>query len=700
MPSSAADEFGTWLQRQLQRTGMSQAELADRLDLTRAAVSAWVTGRAAPREDTKRAIAEVFGVELAAVYDHTADVAVSLPLTWYHRSAHIDGGREYGNAAAFAFDADLAVLAREATQNSLDERVDSARPVRVRYTLHEISGETFYAFLDALQWQELEKHLDAAASAPQKVSRSLRAALDELRTVGKILLLRIDDYNAAGLTGPDYGNGRFAAVVRRQLDSHKQAGDRAGGSYGLGKATLWATSRFGLVLMNSTLSEPHEGRTRDRVIGRLDLPWREVDDKAYAGPAWFGEPDTDPNHKGVSRSWWADETTLRELHLERIGDEPGSSFLIVGAHDASGDAESLSEMHDKLVHSLANDFWAAMIGGTRKGPLLEADVITLQNGRTVIPEERVDPYARQPALSRALKAYLDHATVSELTASEQVAAAQVPLTVTPLKGRGKSRNKGCEHQTVLLVTEAASNAERPNRVVLMRGNRMRITEHRPRELPLGAMPFQGVLLAGYATERDEEDVQLAEDFLRASEPPEHDRWGRSEELTSLYEKGALSRLREFRSEIDKAVRALVGRREAVRKDGPEVLKELLKLEGADEGPTNRRSQGFPTVRGMTANVLDNGAWQVSVTVKVPESPDAWQVTPVVKFDVRSGGKPSVGWNMLTATENCQVESGDLIFTPGVRSAAFTGVTDPATHPVRSRFARLVVDLVKTRGGGA
>lgn len=695
---SGGEAFGSWLRRQLERTGMSQAELADRLRLTRAAVSAWVNGRAVPRDETKQAIAEVFGVKLSAVYEFTADAAVDLPLNWFHRSGHIDGGREYGNAAAFAFDADLAALAREATQNSLDEQADRTKPVRVRFTLNEISGENLNAFLGAIHWSELKGHYDAAATSSQKVSRSLRAALDELRDTGTLLLLRIDDYNAAGLTGPEYDTGRFAAVVRRQLDSHK-AGNRAGGSYGLGKATLWATSRFGLVLMNSTLSQPHEGRTLHRTIGRLDLPWHEVDGDEFAGPAWFGQPDTAFEHKGVSRSWWADDETLRGLHLDRVGDEPGTSFLIVGAHDASGDAETLQEMHEKLVRSLADDFWAAMVGGDKAGPLLEAYVSTLQNGRTLIPEERVDPYARHPSLARALKAYLDGTTVSELTAAEQVAVAHVPLTVTPRKTKGKERERGCVHQAALLLTAAADDAERPNRVVLMRGSRMRISEHRPRELPLGAMPFQGVLLAGYATERDGEDVKLAEAFLRASEPPEHDRWDRTEELTSLYERGALTRLREFRGEIDKAVRALVARRETVRANGPEPLRDLLKLKDF-EGTSSRRVKGFPTVHSINAGVLDSGAWQVSVTVKVPESQDPWQITPVAKFDVRSGGRPSVDWAVLSATENCQVESDDLIIPPGTRSASFTGVTDPTTHPVRSRFARLVVDLVKMRGGTA
>ncbi|MEV7522234.1 transcriptional regulator [Streptomyces sp. NPDC091371] len=619
-------------------------------------------------------------------------------MRWHHRTAHADGGREYGNAAAFAFDADMAVLAREATQNALDERLDVNAPVRVHYTLHELTGERLSSFLAALQWDELRPHYDRAASAKQKVSRSLRAALDDLESKESLLLLRVDDYNANGLTGPEYQDGRFAAVVRRQLDSHKESGGRAGGSYGLGKATLWAASRFGLVLINSTLSEPHEGRTERRVIGRLDLPWRQVDGESFAGPAWFGEPDTDPAHKDVSRSWWADEQAVRSLHLDRQTGEPGTSFLVVGAHDASGDAEDLRDLHDKVVRSLADGFWAAMIGGAAAGPLLEARVSTLRDGVVVVPEERVDPYARHPALSRALQAHLDGHTVDGLTSQDQVARAEVPLIVTPLKGKGRARDKGREHLAVLLLTPAADADERHSRVVCMRGNRMTISEHRPRELPLGTMPFQAVLLAGYATERDGEDVALAERFLRASEPPEHDRWDRTEELTSLYERGAVSRLKEFRSDVDKAVRALVGRREAKRAGGPAALRELL----AWDAPTGsaRRTQGFPTVRGVTAHVGESGGWSVTVEVRLPPAEDPWRLTPVAKFDVRSGGRPVVEWAALAAEEDCRVESGDLVVEPGVRRAVFRGVTDPATHPVRSRYARLVVEVQKARGGSA
>lgn len=689
-------DFGLWLDGQLKSAGKTPTELAIEVGTTRAAVSAWIAGRSIPRADQLPIITAVLnGMPVAPSMVTT----LSEPLTarWHHRPAHADGGREYGNAAAFAFDADLSVLAREATQNSLDERFDDKKPVKVNYILHELTGTHLTSFLSAIQWNELTNHLDSAASAPQKVSRSLLAALDDLRERKSLILLRVDDYNAAGLTGPEYGNGRFAAVVRRQLDSHKQSGSRAGGSYGLGKATLWATSQFGLVIVNSTLSESHEGRTERRVVGRLDLPWHEVRDNAFAGPAWLGVPDTDLDHVGVSRSFWADTEVVSDLKLTRNSNEPGTSFLIVGAHDASGDASTLEEMHHKIVRALADGFWAAMVSGRDSAPLLEARVTALQNDQVVVADERVDPHLHHRALSHSLRAYLDGETVDEFTAADQVALVKVPLTVTPLRGTGRGAGKGVKHDAVLLVTAAADGADQANRVICMRGNRMTVFEQRPREIPFGTDPFQAVLLAGYATARDGTDVELAEAFLRASEPPEHDKWDRTEELTSSYEKGSLTRLKEFRSEIDKAVRSVIGKRETNRSEGPKALRDLLKLESADNTPT-RRTHSSPTISDIEASVDVTGAWQVSVTLKIPDSNDPWVLTPLAKFDVRSGGRPTLRWQCLEGTRGCRSENGNLFIAPGTRTAAFTGKTDPSSHPVAASRARLMVEIPKARGG--
>jgi RNA polymerase primary sigma factor len=703
----AGEEFGAWLVRQLERTNMSREELAERVGLTRAAVSAWITGRAVPRDETMRAIADAFGAEYASMHTRTTDVAGSgRPVRWYHRPAYTDGGRDFGNAATFAFDADVEVLAREATQNSLDERLDRSAPVRVRYTIHELTGENLARFREAIRWDDLFPHYEAAAAQEQKVGRVIAEGLRDMYERDRLVLLRVDDYNASGLTGDDYEDGRFAAVVRRQLDSRK-SDTSAGGSYGLGKATLWATSSLGMVLINSTLSVPHEGRTERRLVGRLDLPWRTVDDEPFAGPAWFGEPDTAPGSEGVARSWWADEETVERLHLTRESSAPGTSFLIVGAHDVASiaadsgrgedegdDEETVQAMHARLVDALGRNFWAAMTAGRSIAPVLEASVRTLRNGHVVIDEERVDPYRVQPSRTRALKAYLDGETVDRLTETGQVALSRVSLTVPALRGqRGTA-----EHEAVLLVTAAEDGDGKPNQMVTMRGNRMVIREARVPDLPLGTNPFQAVLLAGHAAGEHAVEAERAEAFLRASEPPEHDKWGQTDELRSVYSATAHRRIREFTSAAYRSVRELVGRAQTKSKEGPRALRDLLRLDG---GPSPiARGGGAPTIRGLDAELDAAGAWHVRAEVRLPAGQDPWLLSPVAKFDVRSGARPVVGWSEVVAGQNCELVEGGLLFKAGARSASFTAVTDVSTHPVRAELAGLVVELQKTRGASA
>ena len=691
MDERDVEDFGPWLGRQLRRNGMSQSELAERLGLTRAAVSAWITGRAQPRTEILREIAEVLGTDTATVLTRTTDATAARPIIWYHRPAHADGGREYGNAAAFAFDSDLAVLAREATQNSLDEKLPG-KAVRVRYTLHELTGEHLNSFLDALQWNKLEPHFEAAAQARQKVGRVLVEGLRELRDRNSLVLLRIDDYNAAGLTGPEYGDGRFAAVVRRQLDSHKRT-TGAGGSYGLGKATIWSASKLGLVLINSTLSEAHEGRTERRMIGRLELPWRTVDGEAYAGPAWLGEAETEKDFSGVARSWWADGETASALQLEREGTDPGTSFLVVGVHDADDEVDTLPAMHEKLVSALADNFWAAMTSGSSDVPLLEASVRSLKNGTVLLPEQNVDPRRLHPAQCRALQAYFDHETVPELTGADQVAMATVRLTVPP-KRQAPAGAKPVHHDAVLLLTPADPAQEQDHsRLISMRGNRMKISAHRPRDLGLGTPPFQAILLAGLAAGDDTPEARLAEEFLRASEPPEHNSWGKTEELTATYARGALSRIREFPEAVDEEVRKLIGRRPAPDAQGPAALRELLKLDGLPSRNTApRRHEGHPTVRSADGRVDSTGAWVVRVFLRIPERADPWRLTPVAKFDARFGGGLMVGWAELTAVENCRIVDGIVLVDPGVRTATFSGVTAVDTHLVPAHMASLAIDV--------
>ncbi|MFB6870937.1 helix-turn-helix transcriptional regulator [Streptomyces sp. NPDC056323] len=704
------EEFGPWLSRQLKIAGKTQAELADELGLTRAAVSAWITRRSVPRPTVMGEIAKALGTDLGTVHTRTTDTQAGLPVTWYHRPGYQDGGRDGGNAAAFAFDADVQVLARETCQNSLDERlVKNGRPVRVRYTIHELTGEALDAFRAAVLWDELQPHYQAVSesAADQKVGRVVDAGVRDMFEKSRLILLRIDDYNASGLTGDDYDDGKFAAVVRRQLESLK-SGRGAGGSYGLGKATLWATSALGMVLINSTLSVPHEGRTERRVIGRLELPWRSVDGTPYAGPAWLGRPDPETHNAEVVRSWWADEETVERLHLTRDNDEPGTSFLIVGAHDVAsleqGGTDSDDEegnasdgdgtrdirvMHRRLVEALGRDFWAAMTGGGSRLPLLETSVRTYRNGEIVVEEETVDPTDTQPSRSRALRAFYEGTTVDRLTEAGQVALRTVPLRL-PLSG-GRSGTLGT-HQGVLLVTEAEDKDGVPNQVHSLRGNRMTIKKSTVHGLPLGVTQFQAVLLAGHAAGESAPFAGEAEEFLRAAEPPEHDRWGQTEELTLRWSHSAHNRISRLTTEVNAAVKELVVRPKRSGSEESAKLRKKLTVQRKTAAPKRGSGPTVPELVELDAEIGESKEWRITAEVKLPRADELPAMTPVVLLDVRSGGRPRLDWAELVAVEGCEVEDGVLRFEQGARKAVFRGATDPTSHPVRTELTRLALEL--------
>ena len=95
-----------------------------------------------------------------------------------------------------------------------------------------------------------------------------------------------------------------------------------------------------------------------------------------------------------------------------------------------------------------------------------------------------------------------------------------------------------------------------------------------------------------------------------------------------------------------------------------------------------------------------GAWVLRVRLSVPQRDDAWQLVPLAKFDVRSGTKPVLNWAELTATENCRIDGNVVRVDPGVRHAAFSGVTAVESHPVSAAMAGVTVDLQKAAAGAA
>ncbi len=614
-------------------------------------------------------------------------------LSVFARPAPFDGGREYGNTAEHAFQLGLRILGREVGQNSGDEEVEGAGGVDMRFTVIELLGAEFDSFVGSGWWNRYRQHIDASAQGNLKAARQIKQSIERLDRERRLVLLRVDDYGAYGLTGNEYERGRFTAVMRNQLDSQKS--DAGGGSFGIGKNAMWGCSEFSLVFANSRLSVPEDGRAEDRFFGRGQLPAHTLDDADFAGPIWIGEPDPNranpvPGMPPTVRSIFENPVLAQDFFLDREGERSGSSFLIVGFFDPSGVANGLEEMATLLADSMSENFWAAMTPHPDHSAKLRVEVRVQQN-RMVTSTVTVANNAAKAGFVKAYESYLAGETVDHPSQLEHVGdVVSIPIILTVPKRLSGPTHPEEQHVATLLVRVAESTEDHVNRIAWLRGSLMTITEERVSGLPIGATPFHAVLIAGKAAGNDMASAH-AEAFLRSGEPPQHDRWMGTTDLTTSYARGAKTKLAVFQRTVLEAVREAVRRPSTGSSDGPADLKNLLRI-GAPPAPVERR----PRVRTASGLPGPDGSWPIEAVISLPvpkhKRLKEWRLTPVVRFAAYSGSGAVVQWRTLEAVSNCRLEDGQLVAAAGTRTLRFRGVTDPGTHPVKADFAKAIVDI--------
>ncbi len=691
-------EIGDRIKIALDLRGLKQTELADVVGTSAPAVNSWVrtANRKRPSAENVRAIAAAlqvdeswleFGAGQAPARDADEErQEYRERLKWYWQLPQPDQQRVMGDAAGHAFELRPRTLVRETGQNILDELLEGEQTVDAEYTVIELEGADAREFLTTLGYNgDLRHHLEASATEKaRKHAAVISSGLEQLARDGRLRLIRIADYGANGLTGPEFDSGRFMAVCRNTLDSQK--GDTAGGSYGLGKATMWAASWMGVVVTNSKLSIPEAGISDNRLFVRAELPWHEdADGERWNGPGWLGEWS---DQARCTVSYAGNATLARDLYVEREDERPGTTFLIVGAYDPSGEADDLESVAQSLRQHLAENFWAAMMPRGSRPPRLRATVRT-QRGREQISEYAVDPAdLRQPLVSTLSKYYNDD-LADELVETGDVVAVDVPLRV-PARGE-PDPHPGFEHSATLLVGFTDEPAESPSisRVVFLRGNNMTIRDFKLTSLPLGARQFNAVLLAGEAAGHAPEERQ-AEKFLRAAEPPEHNKWAGTSEISTRYERGGVTNIRNFEDAIKTAIREAVRDRGGGGADGPESLKELLRL---TTRPENLKKPRVKTVESELDH--SSGVWTIHGTISLP-SGSQWSLAPVLKFGTDSGPAIGVSWDVLEPGERCELHDGRLVTKAGARTATFRAVSDPGSYPVKAARARVRVDLRDVR----
>ncbi|MFC7257167.1 hypothetical protein [Haloplanus litoreus] len=225
---------------------------------------------------------------------------------WGFSRANRRGEWSGGDPTKYALDKEISVFTREVLQNANDQGPEDDGPVEVSFQLTPLTGSDLAEFKEAIDWDELYTHLDTVADMDK--GHGYRRYLNRIEEEDELLLLTIEDRNTTGLIGSDDDeSSNFRALVRDVLFSSKPDEGTSGGSYGLGKAVLWAFSGVSTVIFNSHLNEDPDDFNSPRLIARTRLPTHrsEDGDTIYQGPGWFGHFDEDddeiPGPSGTAR---------------------------------------------------------------------------------------------------------------------------------------------------------------------------------------------------------------------------------------------------------------------------------------------------------------------------------------------------------------------------------------------------------------
>jgi transcriptional regulator with XRE-family HTH domain len=693
----------------MESAGTTQKKLAEQIGTTQPAVSQWITGKKEPTDENLADAARHLQVSATWLRDgtppmrepnRTGERADAEERGWAFREAPEDGGRDGGNANVWSFDPELAILVREVLQNSCDAARDATARVEVTFRVVRLTGADLDDYQDALKWDQLETHLRASAGGKQKFNSILRDGLEQIERKNELLLLVIDDRGTTGLTGPEVGDGKFAALCRDNLMSHKDGGTK-GGAFGLGKAVLWRASRLSTVLFGSHLAVPEGERAEYRLFGRSELAWHECEDGAsergYQGPGWFGR-----KAEKNAVSYWGNRELAERLFLGR-GDvtNTGTSACVIGFHDASDDRDrSPVELAKELVQETAAHFFPALVAGRLavRVEVCESREQYAKNqpafSQAVNPDEFVPNYARM------LRAYRDGNTTAALGEKGEVAAVAVKLSVPGLKT--DKRPLAQEHDAVLLVRatdEDKAGAEEQNHAVLFRGPGMVVTSKLLSSVGLGARPFQSLLVCGTGPkllgpegDRTNPGADAAgEQFLRTAEPPSHNEWKATPALKSEYAHGCVKRLEDFlKIDLPNAVRELVRPVPRVEDDaGPQSMRELFRI-GSDAVPAER-----PRVTVDSAEVKD-GKWTITAKVRLKSRKTSVRLMPAVYVLGETGGGTRIGWEALEPRYgSCTVHGKRwLVVPPNTRELKFAGTTKAGDHIVPASESCVVVDIHK------
>jgi len=696
------------------RPKLKKKKLAAKIGVSPAAVSHWLSGKRKCPTDTVREIATITRVDptwlllgngvdprrskLTATRSSVRSRAKQR-LAWRFRQAPPDGGKDFGNAGVYATPMSVRTVVREDGQNALDAGLGGEVILRFRVIELDPASDRYARFLQGISFPVLQEHI-AACESESKIGTRLVAGLAHVPEE-KLVLLAIDDYGTTGLLGDEFDSGQpYSALVRDNLNSRKRS-SLSGGIFGVGAKVNLACSRVGTVLFASKLHK-HESRGT-RLIGRSELTYHELRQRGtkrcFAGPGWFGRT----GNSGVAESVWLpdDHELLDDLFLRRdqapfgvsLRAKAGTSLLIVGFADARLDLSAgTKQLAEQIAEAAAVSLWPAMV----KGHLTVLVERYVDDAEEPVSLEQVDP--RTVA---GITSYCD--ALDKFTAREERPALQtpgdtvvvpVPLTVPATRSRSSQVGQNDEliSECKLVVRLAPPDSERSdprlNNVAYVRGRAMVTRYQNKGNAVVGGRPFHAILLAGTMLGRTAEQV-AAEQFLRLTEPPAHDKWAHNTDVAEIYVRGSKRMLDDFFDRVVEQLQRVLRPLTLSQDGGPEILNQLFLLRSMKPAAPRRPRATLRTASGA----IREGAWVIEAEISLEPVATPLIVTPILSFE-QEGGQHRVRWARLEITEGtAEIRDGGLLVPPRAKRISFKGSSDPASHPIAAGSSAVFVDVV-------
>ena len=542
---------------------------------------------------------------------------------WIFDPLLASGRRSGGDPTSYIFGSSLDTFVREVLQNSHDQNLGTG-PVCVSFDFYHLTGAHLERMLAAIQWGELSQHLHAVATTPSLVAGRVQRALEAVEHDG-LLVLRIQDSGTNGLEGGEDDHGsNFNALCRDVLVTTEEKAGR-GGSHGLGKAVLWGASSLFTVMFSSRIHD--KGKTRFRLFGRTDLPYHEVNGTEWDGPGFFGGRVLTPRGDRAESLWddYAIGAASAAL-LDRPADlGTGTTLMILGFTEQEQEQpREASVVAEDILNSAARWFWPSILSGS-----LVVTASAQDNNELV--------YQGKAEISAEIKSFVEtteaQEVVERLTEPDQVAQRLLHIRVPGRRATPTSEEAPeTEGPAILRIIRASdADADNPhfNRIALVRGAGMVVQYWKPAQLPLGGDGFFAVLLAGLASGGGSAEEQAVEAFLRAAEPPAHDKWVHStNQMKSTYQTGAKVRLDDLWRKLTTAVLDMCRSEPPSHERGPQDLARLFPIGTRGGAATEPRTfsvlfddhsldvEGLWSVRGRIRRTRGSSAWAAICEVRL------------------------------------------------------------------------------------